>query len=85
MKLPKLLKSDRPAIAMLARIESHVCDQRRRSIWLDRQQDFLAFDAALTDIRRLSRVVRLESAAKSRAEREARATARLGDALSKAA
>ena len=78
-------RDDPKAIAVLARVESHICDKRRRAIWLDRQADFRDWDAALLDIRRLSRELRLASAERARRMREARATARLGAELAKAA
>jgi len=54
----KRTRTDSPGLALLARIESHLADWRRRSIWRDRAADVALYDAALDMIRGLQKDVR---------------------------
>jgi len=78
-------RDDPKAIAVLARVESHLADARRRAIWKDDQAGYEMFDAALSDVRTVSRLVRLAATESWQRVREQKATARLTAELAKAA
>jgi uncharacterized protein YjlB len=51
----KTSRPDSPGQAMLARVESHINDQRRRAVWRDDAEAYHAYDGALETIRALQR------------------------------
>ena len=81
----KRTKQESKPLAILARVESHLADARRRAIWKDDQAGYEMFDAALSDVRKVSRLVRLAATESWQRVREQKATARLTAELAKAA
>jgi len=81
----KRTKQESKPLAILARVEGHLADSRRRAIWKDDQAGYEMFDAALSNVRKVSRLVRLAATESWQRVREQKATARLTAELAKAA
>jgi len=82
---PRKTRSDSAGVALLARIESHLADFRRRALRRGDEEGFRDFDSAIEIIRLQSRSLRFEQAQAARQRRETAATARLAQELREAA